>query len=144
MATTGERNVTATRHRRPIGISVLMWLGVVQGLLLLASGVLVIAVRDEPEVAAALETTADGVLGVGIVIAVFGLARLALAVALGRGSELVRSLFGAVATVQTGVAVYSLVALRDLRVASAWPLVLAVVELWLLYGSDRAQEFFRR
>lgn len=132
------------RVRRPVGVTVLMWLGVVQGLLLLAVGGLIVAVRDVPEVAGALETTPAGVTAVGAVFVALGLVRLVLAVALGRGSELVRSLFGAIATLQAGASVYSLVALRDIRFATAWALAFAVLELWLLYGTDRAQEFFAR
>lgn len=130
--------------RRPVGIAVLVWLGVAQGVLLVAVGGLVIATRDAPEVASALETDAAGVAAVGVVLVVVGLIRLVLAVALGRGSELVRSLFGVTATLQAGGAVYSLVALRDIRFATAWALAFAVIELWLLYGTDRTQEFFAR
>jgi hypothetical protein len=130
--------------RRPVGITVLMWLGVVQGLLLVGVGGLLVAVRGDPAVQTALEAEAVGLLGGGVILALLGLARLGLAVALGRGHEVVRSLFGAVAMVQAGGAVYSLVALRDVRIAVVWPFVLAVVELYLLYGSDRAQEFFAR
>lgn len=127
--------------RRPVGITVLKWLGVLQGLLLAVGG-LFVALRDAPEMAAALETEAAGVTAVGVVLVVVGLVRLALAVALGRGSELVRSLFGVTATLQAGGAVYSLVALRDVRFATVWALAFAVLELWLLYGTDRTQEFF--
>lgn len=144
MASTRDGAATTVRRRRPVGVTVLLWLGVVQGLLLAAVGGVVIAVRGEPEAAAALETNTRVVLVVGVVLVVLGLVRLALAVALGRGSELVRSLFGATAILQAGAAVYSLVALRDIRQASVAPLVSATVELWLLYGSDRTQEFFRR
>jgi hypothetical protein len=138
----------ATRRQepvhRPIGVTVLLWLGIAQGLLLIAVGGILLAVRDDPSVQTALEGDATAVLGGGVLLAVLGLIRLALAVALGRGSELVRSLFGAVAMIQASSAVYSLIALRDARVAVIWPFILAVLELYLLYGSDRAQEFFAR
>lgn len=130
--------------RRPVGVTILMWLGVAQGLLLLGFGGLLVAVRSDREVQTLLEADEMGVVGVGVVLVVVGLVRLGLAIALGRGSEVVRSMFGAVAMVQAGAAVYSLVALRDMRVAVAWPFALAVVELHLLYGSDRAQQFFAR
>jgi hypothetical protein len=133
-----------SRARRPPGVTVLVVLGALQAVLLLLVGGLLIAVRDEPDVAAAIEVSQAGVSVAGAMLIVLGLVRLALAVALGRGSELVRSLMAAVATIQTGTAVYSLVAMRDIRLAVVWPLTLAVIELWLLYGSAGAQEFFRR
>lgn len=144
MVSTREGAESELGRRRPVGITVLLWFGVVQGLFLVVVGGVVIAVRGESDPAAALETNTGLVLAIGVALVVMGLVRLGLAVALGRGSELVRSLFGAVATLQAGAAVYSLVALRDVRQASIGPLVFATVELWLLYGSVRTQEFFRR
>jgi hypothetical protein len=144
MAQTTAAERGGSRSRRPVGVTVLVVLGLVQGVLLLAVGGLLIAFREEPELAAAMEVPGEGVLVGGVVLIVVGLVRLALAIALGRGSEVVRSLLAAVAMVQTSTAVYSLVALRDIRLAVVWPLALALVELWLLYGSEGAQEFFRR
>lgn len=129
---------------RPIGVTVLVWLGVAQGLLLVGLGGLLAAVRGDQALQTALEADEAVILAAGALLAVLGLIRLGLAVALGRGSEVVRSLFGAIAMAQAGGAVYSLIALRDVRVAVVWPFVLAVVELYLLYGTDRAQEYFAR
>ena len=67
-----------------------------------------------------------------------------VAVALARGSELVRSLIGAISTVQAAAAIYALVALRDVEAEGIWTLGMAVLILWLLYGSESTQEFFAR
>jgi hypothetical protein len=144
MARSTAAEVDGTRARRPVGVTVLVVLGLLQGAALLAVGGLVTVLRDEPDLAAALELPQAGVLVAGMTFIGLGLARLGFALALGRGSEVVRSLMAAVAMFQTGTAVYSLAALRDVRVAVVWPLVLAIVELWLLYGSEGTQEFFRR
>ena len=137
-----ESDEVRPRRSRPVEITAVAALAVVQGLLLLLVGGLLIAAGNDREVAASLEVDPNAVVVVGIVLVVLGLVQCGLAIALTRGRELVRSVFAVLATLQIAPAVYALVALQDVRAGSVLPLAISLGVLWLLYGSPRSQEFF--
>ena len=64
------------------------------------------------------------------------------AIGLSRGNARVRTLYGVVATLQIGSAVYALVALRNVQIPSLIVLSIAVAIEWFLYGSEPTQEHF--
>jgi hypothetical protein len=130
--------------RRPVGVTLVVVFGLLQAALVILVGVAMIVARDDPDVRASFDESQDTLLVVGIVVVLLGLVGGALALLLARGVDLVRSFLGILNTVEVAVAVYSLVALRDLRVGSVWALVLPVAVLWFLYGSEETQEFFER
>lgn len=131
------------QRRRPIGIRILVALAVLQGVLLVAVGSALVALHDDPGVQDALDTDGTTAGITGVVFVVVGVVQLALAVGLRRGRPLARSVYGAVATVQTATNVYALVALRDVRAGSVWALALSIAVLWFLYGTDETEEYFR-
>lgn len=134
----------APTTRRPVGITVLVVLGVVQGLLIVATGVFVISVSDNRDLARDSGVSADGILAVGIGLVAMGLLAIALAIGLARGSNLVRALFATVATVQVAVTTFGLLTVRDLRAGSVVALALAALMIWLLFGAPHTTEFFDR
>lgn len=134
----------AARPRRPRSVVVLVVMVVLESLLLVAIGALVlVATRTSSDDMTGLAIDESQLLVVGGVVAAVGLAQLALVFLLGRGSEIARSWFGAFAVLKVATGVYSTVALREFEPAAIAPLVLAVLVLWLLYGSDQTQEFFQ-
>lgn len=133
-----------TRRRRPIGVTVVVVLSVVQGLLYGALGAVVVVARNEPELRADAEAEPAALVVVGSVLAGIGLVYVVLAVLLARGSDRVRSVYAVVNGLSIALAVYSLVAVRELAVGSVWSLVLPLAILWFLYGSPTTQEYFRR
>lgn len=129
-------------RRRPKAIILLMVVAVLQGLGLLLLGVVFFVARGEPAMVEAVGDQAWIATAVGSILVGLGLARIGMAILLGRGVEWVRLVFGGLAVVQVALASYALVTVRDTGVGTG--LALAVVELWLLYGSEQTQEFFHR
>lgn len=146
MAVTEAEATTSTeeRRRRPVGVTIVVGIGLFQSLLLALAGIAMIALRGEAEAQADFEAGPAALVGAGALLIALAVLGSTLALLLARGSDRVRSLFGLVNAIEVAAAVYSLVALRDLRAESVWALVLPVAVLWFLYGSERTQEFFRR
>lgn len=131
-----------SRRRLPVGVMLLAALGILQGLALLAIGVLVVITRSEPDMLDAAETTAGVLLAVGIVVVALGLISVVLGIALARGSRIVQTFYAALATFQVASSTYTIVAVPGGRAAAIPPLCTGLLILWLLYGSERTQEFF--
>lgn len=121
-----------------------MGLALLQAALLLLLGGLLTMYANRSETMDRFGLQEADVRAVGIVIVVLGVVHLVLALGLRSGRPLAQSLYGVLATIQTGIAVYTLVAVRDVRLGSIWALVLAVGVLWLLYGTEETQEYFHR
>ena len=117
-------------------------LSVLQATLLVGAGALVLLAQDRADVAASIEVARSDVAIAGWVLVVIGAAQALLAAGLASGRELVRSIYAVIATLQLAPAVYSLVALQDVRNGAVLSLVLSVGVLWLLYGAPRSQAFF--
>jgi hypothetical protein len=121
-----------------------MGLALVHAALLMAVGGLLVVARRDAGVADALELSTSDLTVAGGVLVALGLAEALLAIGLGRGSDLVRSIFAIVATLQIAPSVYTLIALQDVRTGGLASLLVSLVVLWLLYGATRSQEFFAR
>jgi hypothetical protein len=132
------------RRRRPLEVTVVMGLALVHAALLMAVGGLLVVARRDADVADALELSTSDLTVAGGVLVALGLAEALLAIGLGRGSDLVRSIFAIVATLQIAPSVYTLIALQDVRTGGLASLLVSLVVLWLLYGATRSQEFFAR
>lgn len=117
-------------------------LSLVQSALLVAAGSLIIAARRERDVAESFEVAASDLIVVGVVLVALGLVQALLAVGLARGRDGVRTVFAVIATLQIAPAVYTLVALQDVRSGGITSVAISLGVLWLLYGSPRSQEFF--
>lgn len=132
------------RRGRPLGVTVVVALSALQGLLFGVLGAAVVVARNEPELTTDAEAEPTTLVVVGSVLAGIGLVYVVLAVLLARGSDRVRSVYAVVNGLSISLAVYSLVAVRELALGSVWALLLPVAILWLLYGSPTTQEHFRR
>ena len=128
--------------RRPVGITVLVVIGVVQGLVVVAVGALLTLVSRDEALVADTTLTQGMVLGIGMGVLAVGLLAVVLAVGLARGSNLVRSLYAGIATLEVAATTFSLLTIRDVRTAGIVGLALPAAVLWLLYGAPNTAEFF--
>lgn len=134
---------TATsKPPRPRGVNLVVLFGVLQALVLALIGALLFVATSDPQALADAGATRADAWGACALLGALAIVQLAAAIGLFRGIARVRSLYGVVATLQIGAAMYALVALRDVQVPSLIVLAIAVGILWLLYGSEATQEFF--
>ena len=123
-------------------VTAVVVLSMLQAALLIGAGTLVLNAQDRADMAASIEVGRSDVAIAGWVLVAIGLAQALLAAGLASGRELVRSIYAVIATAQLAPAVYSLVALQEVRNGAVLSLVLSVSVLWLLYGAPRSQAFF--
>lgn len=127
---------------RPVEVTAVVLLSLVQAVLLVGAGGLVLWASDRSDVAAAIEVGHSDVVVAGWILVLLGATQLALAAGLASGREVVRSIYAVVATLELAPAVYVLVAIQDVRAGGVVSLVLSVGVLWLLYGAPRSQAYF--
>lgn len=131
------------RGRRPGSVQVLTVLVVLQALLLGVIAAVLIASSGTPEAVAEVEIEPGVLVATGVGLAVLAVAEFSFLFLLRRGSEVGRTWFAAFAVVQAAGGVYATVALRDFEPTVLAQLALSVLVLWLLYGSETTQAFFR-
>lgn len=133
----------ATDRARPGGVTLIMVLGILSGLLNIASGIFVIIDRDTHQLQRSSGSTADELLAAGIVAIVFGALVVLIAYELGRGSRLARLLLGIVGVINFAGGVYAAVAyVGEQRSTGIVAAVIWAVVLYLLYGSERDRDYF--
>lgn len=131
------------RVARPGGITLLMILGVLQGALAFLTGLLLAVESDNVTLQEESQLTSDGLLAAGIGIMVGGGMVLLLAVALGRGSQVVRWLYGIVTMFNVAFATWGVFSLHaEQRLSAVFSLVFGLIVLWILFGSERTDRFF--
>jgi hypothetical protein len=132
-----------TSSDRPGGVTLLMILGVANGLIAIAAGIFLILDRDETELLELTNMSENQHVTVGVGAIVFGVIAILLALALGGGSNVVRWLYAIVAMVSAGFGVWGLFALHgEQQLSAAFQLVFAVAVLWILFGNPRSDQFF--
>lgn len=131
------------RVNRPGGITLLLILGVIQGVLVFLTGLILALESDSETLQQESQLTSDGLLAAGIGIMVSGGVILLLAVALGRGSQVVRWLYGIVTMVNVSFATWGVFSLHaEQRLSAVFSLVFGLMVLWILFGSERTDRFF--
>lgn len=129
--------------RRPFGITVLVALGVVQGVFAILAGLFLVLDRDDARLRDVSTLTEGGLLWIGLFIIALGVITVLLALALGRGSEIVRIFLGVLTALHLGSGLWALVALHgEQRWAAAYSVVISAVILYILFGSERSEAFF--
>lgn len=127
----------------PLGLGALAMLGGFQGLMAVALGVFLVLDRNDAELIdhTQLSSTQLASMGTGLIIG--GTIHFLLAVALSRGSNIVRFLLGVVTLLNVAAAFWGVVATHgEQRLVAAFGLVIGLVVLWILYGSARSQRYF--
>lgn len=131
------------RASRPGGVTLLVVLIFLNGLLTLAGGILLVLVRSNDDVLRDTGESSDTLLTLGIVVSVIGLIYLAVARGLATGNGLARFLVGLNSAVTLVGGLYLAVAQEGQLVLQGLVSAgLALIVLLLLY-SPRANEFFR-
>jgi hypothetical protein len=132
------------RHiARPGGITLLMILGVIQGVIGIAGGIFLILDKDDQTLRDEVNLTSNTLVASGIGLLVAGAIIMLLALRLGSGSNIVRWLYGIVTIVNVGFGVWGLFSLHgEQQMSAAFSTVFGLIVLWILFGSERTDEFF--
>jgi hypothetical protein len=130
---------------RPGGITLLMILGVINGIASIVAGILLVLDKDDAKLLELTNMSENQHTTAGVVAIAFGVLAILLALALGGGSNIVRWLFGIVAMFNAAYGVWGLFALHgEQQLSAGFQLVFSVIVLWILFGSQRSEEFFER
>lgn len=133
--------------KRPLEVWIVVMLGLLQGLGALTAAGIVLYARSDPELIELIAEEDPGLndtslLALGLTVGFVGLVNTIFAILLAAGSNVMRGVYAAIATLEIAAATYGLVAVRDLRVAAVVALLYPVATIWLLYGSKRSVRFF--
>jgi len=135
--------MTAPTARRPLGVTIAAYLGVLEAVLTIAIGIFVLIDNDEPSLQEKSELTSNQLIANGIIAILIGLIFMGLALALMQGSEVVRYLYGVFALLHLGYSVYALIALHgEQRMIAAFSAAISAFILWALFADKEAQEYF--
>jgi hypothetical protein len=129
--------------RRPFGVTLLMALGVIGGILNIVGGIFVIVDSEDQKLIDAAKMTKDELTGAGVGMIIGGTVLLVLAILLGKGSNVVRWIYGIVAALNAGVALYAIISFHsEQRFAGALSLAMNLFVLWILFSEHGSREFF--
>jgi hypothetical protein len=128
---------------RPGGITLLVVLGWIQGLLALGAGLFLILDKNSEELQDKAEMSADQLVSTGVGLLVVGGAILILTSMLGRGNSLVRWLFGLLILLNVGIGVWGLFGLHgEQQLTAALTVVFGLAILWILFGPEQTGRWF--
>lgn len=128
---------------RPGGITLLVVLGWIQGLLALGAGLFLILDKNSEELQDKAEMSADQLVSTGVGLLVAGGAILILTSMLGRGNSLVRWLFGLLILLNVGIGVWGLFGLHgEQQLTAALTVVFGLAILWILFGPEQTGRWF--
>jgi hypothetical protein len=131
------------RARRPLGVTLIVVLTVVSGLLSLIGGLLILALHNNADLIRRSSESSRSLLVIGISSAVVGLIYLLVARGLARGNGFARFLVGFFSVLELiGGAYLAIDKREEVRTHGLVSALLALLILLLLY-SRRANAFFR-
>ena len=129
--------------KRPVIVTVMGVLLLLGSLVQLGTGALVIAKHNDADLLSEANISTSHATIIGIVLLVFGLFSFVLAVGLFRGSRGARNLIGLGQLLQIGGGIYAAVKLTgDHRSSAIGSIGGAVVVLYMLFGTEKAKEYF--
>ncbi len=133
-----------TEHvKRPGGVTLLVVLGLIEGIASLIGGLAIVLDQDDGGLQGTTGMSDSQLVSVGVVIMITGIIMIVLALALRNGSDLVRWLFGIFAIFHVASGLWGLIALYgEQQLFSAFSAVFGLIVLWILFGSERSDEFF--
>ena len=130
------------RGRRPVGVKLVVAFGLFQAVVLGVLGTAMFVAAARPDQLSEGDLIHRDVSVVAALLCAVALVQLLGAIGLYRGNARIRTLYGVVATLQIGSAVYAMVAWRNVQIPSLVILSISVGIEWFLYGSEPTQEFF--
>jgi hypothetical protein len=132
-------------EKRPGGITLLMVIGVIQGLLGILAGVVLFIGRTDQQVLAQSGNSKSAVAAVAITTMAFGALVVLISLALGGGSRGARLVLGIVVILDLIGDVYVIFKYTgSQRTGAIVAAVVALIVLYLLYGSQASKDFFAR
>lgn len=130
---------------RPGGVTLLMVLGVINGLIGIGAGVFLMLDNDDAELQELTNLSSSQLTSAGIGSIVGGAIILVCAVALGGGSSFVRWLYGIITMFNVGFGIWGLFALHgEQQLTAAFTTAFGLMILWILFGTERTDRFFEQ
>lgn len=131
--------------RRPGGITLLMVLGVINGIAGIGSGLFLVIDSDDQKLQDVANMSSSQLTGAGAGSVIAGVIVLGCALALGGGSSFVRWAYGIITMVNVSFGVWGLFALHgEQQLTAAFSLAFGLMILWILFGSERTDRFFEQ
>ena len=131
--------------KRPIYVTITAVLSFLVGALQVGMGLFVVSKRHDAKFLADADASSSKLLVLGVALAVIGLITLLMAIGLMRGSRLARGIVGFGLFMQGVAGVYTLITLKGgNRVSAVSMIVGSLVALYMLFGSEKARNFFAK
>ncbi|MFM7069508.1 MAG: hypothetical protein ACKOYM_08630 [Actinomycetes bacterium] len=131
-----------TTSPRPFGITLLMTLGIISGAINVLAGIFVALDRNNAGLQRYSFHTPNQLVAMGLLAMALGAIQVALALALGGGSNGVRIFFAVIAVLNFAAGIWALIALHsEQRIGGAFSASVSMVVLYLLLN-HRSEEFF--
>jgi drug/metabolite transporter (DMT)-like permease len=130
-------------HERPGTVTIIVVLAWIAGILNIVAGIFVIIDRHDRRIRVDSAHTPDELLAWGIAAIIVGAIYCVLASYLSRGSRTARLIFGIVAVLNLAGGAYAAIAYSgEQRGSGVGAMVLSIIVLWLLYGTEKDREYF--
>ncbi len=128
---------------RPGGVTLLMVLGVINGIIGIGAGLFLMLDNNDAELQELTNMTSSQLSGAGIGNIVVGAILLVAALALGGGSSLIRWVYGIITMFSVAFGIWGLFALHgEQQLTAAFTTAFSLIILWILFGSERTDQFF--
>lgn len=131
--------------KRPVLVTIIGVLMMLQGIGQLVVGSVVLAKRNDAAFLDEANTTSSTATGVAIGLLVVGALLLLLSIGLFKGSRASRDIIGLLEVGAIAMGVYTIVSLDSShRATGIGSIVGAVIVLYFLFGTDKAKHFFAK
>ena len=129
--------------KRPGGVTLLVVLGLIQGIISIGGGIFLILDKDDSRLLEKSAMTENQLFGSGIGLIIGGTVMVLLSLALRNGSSFVRWLYGIVIMFNVAYGIWGIFALHgEQQMTAAFTAVFGLIVLWILFGNERTDEFF--
>ena len=130
---------------RPGGITLLMVLGVINGIVSIAAGIFLMLDSEDDSLRELTNMSSSQITSTGIASIVGGAIVLVCAIALGGGSSFVRWLYGIIVMFNVAFGIWGLFALHgEQQLTAALTTAFGMMILWILFGTERTDRFFHQ
>jgi hypothetical protein len=134
---------TAVAPTRPWYLTLIGVLGVIQGVITVIAGIALAVENDDRDLLRHTDVSSDAILATGIAAVILGAITILVAIGLLRGSNVARLVLGVLELLHLGGGIYVLLAHDGVqRWDGLWVIILSLLILWIIFGSERSQAFF--
>ena len=131
--------------KRPIAVTILSIVMFLTGLLQLLIGGVAIAQRNDDQFLADAQASTSEVTSLGLALLIVGAVSLLVAIGLWQASRIARVVAALTAVGQIATGIYTIVQLDSSEQSTGIGMIIgSVILLYLLFGTDKAKEFFAR